>query len=87
MFDFIPHDAWHLAQWTRNLCMITPPMLVVMWYSHTFPKTKPGTPYFWQSRSTVIMYKYRHLFVFLAAIGLYVATRGVGFSLMYRLWN
>jgi hypothetical protein len=22
IFDFIPHDSWHIAQWSRNICMI-----------------------------------------------------------------
>lgn len=85
--DFIPHDPWHIAQSIRNIGMIAGPMCIVFWYARSFPERAPGHPYFWQPRFSAFMFRYRYYLVFAAAFALHAVTRGVTFSLLYRILN
>ncbi len=73
MWDWIPHDPWHIAQWLRNLCMLMGPLSLTYWvltgvWDFHLPPTR-----MWQTPVYIL--------------ALYALTRGATFSLFYKLWN
>lgn len=83
MLDFIPHDAWHIAQWLRNLAMICAPIFVMRWYARTFNTL--GQPTYWRTGWKAWMEYHRAWMIFVAVLALYAMTRGLTFSLLYHV--
>jgi hypothetical protein len=88
IFDFIPHDLWHIIQWLRNLTMIAGTTLAIKsfwWVLHVFSYSDYVcmSPAKWKNWAC----DHKYIVGFVSAIVLYVVTRGVGFSLMYKLLN
>lgn len=80
MFDFIPHDAWHIVQVLENLCRMLGAVASYFAFRMAGALVFPMHVYsqkLWLRRAVV----------FTAWILPYVLTRGIAFSLAYKLAN
>lgn len=74
-WDFIPHDPWHIAQWLRNFgLLLGAPFGVAAIARWLNPKFRP---FRW----------YQQAIRMVAMLALYALTRGLTFSLLYKVLN
>ncbi len=90
IFDFVPHDAWHAVQFTRNQLLLLAPLLACFAFPMLFSGLHFAVRKFlarfpmWVQR--ILLHPVLHVFLFTAL--LYVLGRGAGFQLFRELmWS